>query len=251
MEAPLGAVVDPSVVDRQPRIVEEEAAGTLIIDHHLMDRKTSISRIGVDLIHHETSMAAIARIEKRLSSSTLKGMTIIVTNRYVLVEEPKAKNIIVQMSIHLAANMMAMVGEVAHVVSRLMIVVTTTSVESIQRKDTTMRGLIGIMCPNAKDMTMTKDGIQDDTIAMTRIIEMAEGNVMTATGAMVTTIKIDERIASTIVIAMMEKISDGTKENTAMITNTGNESTRKVIDVVTVEAGVTKINNSRSKILGE
>lgn len=229
MAAP-GAVMDPSVVGHQPRIVEEEAAGTFTTDHHSMDGEASISRIRVD--------------------NTFQGITIIVTNRYVLVRERTAKDIIAGMSIHLAANVMVMVGEVAHVVSRLMIIVTTASVESIQRNDAATRCLIGMMCPNARDMAMTKDAVQDDTIATTRIIEMAAGNVMIATGAMRMAIWIDERIASTIVIVVTETVSDGTKENTEMTTKTGNESTRKVIDVVAVEAAVTKINNRRSKILG-
>jgi hypothetical protein len=236
LAAPGSAVVDPSVVDHHPRIVEEEVAGTLIIDHHLADGEVSISWIRVDLVHPETSMTTIARIERDLGNSTIKEMTVAVKTRHVLEKEPKAKDMIAGMSIHLAASVMVMVGEVAHGVSRLRIIVATERGEGIQRNDTAMRVLVGMM--------MTTDAVQGDTILTTRIVKMAEGKVI------VTTITIDERIASTIDIAMMETISDGTKENTAMIANTGNESTRKVIDVVAVEAGVTKISNSLSKIFG-
>jgi hypothetical protein len=236
----------PNVV-HHPR--EEKVAGTFITDYHLADKGISISLIRVDSVHHKTSMIAVARIERNLGRTTFKGMTVIVTTRHLIVKYSEAKDMIGGTGFHLAANVMIMVGEVAHGVSRLVIVVTTASGESIQKNDTAMRDLIGMMCPNVRDMTMTLDAVQDDTVATTRIVEMAEGNVLIATD-MVTTIKIDKRIASTIVIAAMETIRDRMKESTAMITSTGNESIRKVIDVVAVEAGVTKINNNRSKVLG-
>jgi hypothetical protein len=193
-------------------------------------------RIRVDSVQQETMMTAIARTERDLDNTTLKKMTVIVTTRHVLTKQTETKEIITRMTLHLAANVMTMVGEgeVARGVCHLRIAVATGSGESIPR-NTVMRGLMG-MSPNGRDITMTIDTVQGDAIATTGIVEVVEGKATMATGDIVTAIKINGDITSIIVITMMETISDGTKGNT------GNESTRNETDVAAAEAAITKIN---------
>jgi hypothetical protein len=244
-----GPVVQ-GMVGRHPRIEEEEAAGTSI-DHSMVDWDNDITiiavdckgRIRVDTVHQEMMMSAIARTERDLDNNTLQEMTIVVTTRHDLTKQTAMKDIITGMTLHLAANLMAMVGEGELVpgVSHLIIAVATGSGESIPRNDTVMRGLMG-MRPNVRDIMMTMDTVQGDTIAATKIVEVVERKVVIATGDIVTAIKINGDMASIIVITVMKAISDGTKENTVMIIDTGNESTRNENDAVTAEVAVTKIN---------
>lgn len=238
------------MVGRRPRIEGEDEAGTSI-DHSMADWDNGITiitmdckgRIRVDTVHQETMMSAIARTERDLDNTTLKEMTLVVTTRHGLTKQTAMKDIITVMILHLAANLMAMVGEGELVpgVSHLIIAVTNGSGESIPRNDTVMRGLMG-MRPNARDIMMTMDTVPGDTIAATKIVEVVKGKAVIVTRDIVTATKVNGDIASIIVITVMKAISDGTKENTVMIIDTGNESTRNEADAVAAEVAVAKTN---------